>query len=483
MECLAEDVVFRFVNGAVTPSEIPSIDEHLARCEECRGLVADLFGTRGGDEEDTTTMDGSGARDAPSSDGDEPLPGPGALVGRYVVSRPIGMGGMGVVYLATDPTLNRRLTLKLLRADRRAERDAQNELLHEAQAMAQLAHPNVVSVFDAGTFGDQVFLAMEFVEGSDLRSWLDEEPRAWQAILAVFVDAGRGLAAAHAVGLVHRDFKPSNVLLGTDGRARVTDFGLARAVRGDAAQHEDVQLRAAGPLTSPSPATTTGALKGTPAYMAPEQFSRARLDARTDQFSFCVALYEGLYRQSPFDRSDPQRHAEAVLAGTLTPTPRGVDVPDALRAIIVRGLAVAPAERHASMNELLAALEHARAEADASGSRPAPRRVSRAAWIASVLAIVVVGSVGSVLLLRAQPSTDAPAAPVLTSTADARPPGLQPAPSAERGPTAEASASLPATPSAAPRKAAGRPRTAPSKSASPARYDDAPMEPAFARKK
>jgi tetratricopeptide (TPR) repeat protein len=239
----------------------------------------------------------------------------GATVGRYLVLDAVGAGGMGVVYAAYDPEFDRRIALKIVRP--RGDR-----LLCEAQAAARLSHPNVVAVHDAGSFGDQVFLAMELVDGQTLRQWLAEEERGWREIVRVFTLAGRGLAAAHAAGLVHRDFKPENVLVGKDGQVRVADFGLARPEDDTAlAEPWDEGLRTAG----------------TPAYMAPEQ-RRGAADARSDQFSFCVALWEALAGTRPVSGA----------AGELRPA--------WLRQVLLRGLQADPAARHPSMEALLAAL-------------------------------------------------------------------------------------------------------------------------------
>ncbi|MGH2898506.1 MAG: serine/threonine-protein kinase, partial [Solirubrobacteraceae bacterium] len=200
----------------------------------------------------------------------------------------LGSGGMGVVYVAHDPELNRKVALKVLRADGSEAMERFHDLLlREGQAMAQLAHPNVVTVFDVGGVDQRVFIAMELVEGLTLSRWLAAERRAPSEIVATFVAAGHGLAAAHAAGLIHRDFKPDNVLIGNDGRVRVTDFGLARQAHGVEAgtAHDAAEAR---PGTG---APHTG-LAGTPAYMAPEQFHGRAADARADQFSFAVALYE-----------------------------------------------------------------------------------------------------------------------------------------------------------------------------------------------
>jgi tetratricopeptide (TPR) repeat protein/predicted Ser/Thr protein kinase len=258
----------------------------------------------------------------------------GATVGRYVVIDQVGQGGMGVVYAGYDPELDRKVALKLLRPDRASGEAARMRLLREAQAIARLSHPNVVAVHDAGTIGDQVFVAMEFVEGTTLREWLREKSRTWREVADRFVLAGRGLAAAHAAGLVHRDFKPDNVLLGRDGQVRVADFGIARAA--------GEEMEAAPPSGSgsilTSPLTEWGVAMGTPAYMAPEQRRDGSADARSDQFSFCVALWEALYKERP--SAAPRE-------------PAGTEVPGRLREVLLRGLAADPEARYPSMDELL----------------------------------------------------------------------------------------------------------------------------------
>ena len=286
----------------------------------------------------------------------------GTVFGRYVVLDWLGAGGMGVVYSAFDPDLNRGVALKVLRnggadlADRLPIRDL---LLREAQAMAQLAHPNVVTVFDVGSVDDRVFIAMELVEGQTLAAWLRAQPRKRGEIVAVFLAAGHGLAAAHAAGLIHRDFKPDNVLVGNDGRVRVTDFGLARGAPPDAA------TCAAGPPTG----QLQTAVAGTLAYMAPEQYLGRSVDARADQFSFAVALHEALCGERPF--ISPL----AATTAAVPPTPPGARIPVAVRRVLVRALSPASDDRYASMTELLAALA------------PKPRRYRRLA-----IAAIVVGA-------------------------------------------------------------------------------------------
>jgi len=275
-------------------------------------------------------------------------------VGRYVVLERIGSGGMGVVYAAYDPELDRKVALKLLRPDRAgAAGEAALRLQREAQAIARLSDPHVVAVYDAGTFGNQVFVAMEFVEGKTLRQWLAETKRSWWEILEVFVPAGRGLAAAHAAGLVHRDFKPDNVLLGTDGRVKVADFGLARPAG-------EVGCEGSGPMPGSgsggllaSPLTEWGAVMGTPAYMAPEQLRGGAADARGDQFSFCVALWEALYGQKPFAGTGLREMLDAERRGEVGEPPEGSGVPARLQPVLRRGLSASPEARYPGMTELL----------------------------------------------------------------------------------------------------------------------------------
>ncbi len=309
-------------------------------------------------------------------------------IDRYVIERELGSGGMGVVYLATDPQLKRKVVIKLLRDDG-ASLDQRARLQREAQAMAQVSHPNVVPVFDVGVHDDQVFLAMELVDGSDLATWL-AEPRTTRAILDAFLAAGRGLAAAHAKGLVHRDFKPHNVMVARTGEVKVTDFGLARA-------ESDETREAPSPGLLGSAITHDGTIVGTPAYMAPEQKRAGVVDARADQYSFCVALREALA-----DQRVPRRVREAIRRGT----------------------AEDPAERFVSMAELLVEL------------RPDPK------WpiVAATLAGLAVIATSTVFVLRGREprcATDE-----LAAAWPARRGELEQAFRATRSPVAPAAASL-----------------------------------------
>ncbi|MCE9578186.1 MAG: serine/threonine-protein kinase [Deltaproteobacteria bacterium] len=263
---------------------------------------------------------------------------------------------MGEVFRAHDPELERPVAVKVLRAGAAAgplaEELAQARLKREAQAMARLAHPNVIAVHEVGVDDDgRVFLIMELVTGGTLRQWLEAAPRAVPAICAMFVGAGRGLAAAHAAGMVHRDFKPENVLVGADGRPRVTDFGLVGTDLGEAAA---IDAPFAGPFAVAL--TQTGAVLGTPSYMAPEQFSGHAVTARSDQFSFCVALYEALWGRRPFEGATYRELVVAVTTSAISPPPPRPRVPARIRRAVLRGLAREPADRFASMDALLAEL-------------------------------------------------------------------------------------------------------------------------------
>jgi len=388
--CPSADVLTRFVDDALTPEERLSIEGHLDECDDCRSTVAmlaraasaerrspgDLLTERSVPPEaldDTALAPTSGLIERPSRRHLES----GAKVGRYVIGERLGMGGMGVVYAARDPDLDREVAIKVLRSDlSRTDRDAARRIAREAQAMARISHPNVVNVHDVGTIGDQVFIAMERINGKTLRAWLAATPRTVAEILEMFIAAGRGLIAAHDAGIVHRDFKPDNVLVGDDGRARVTDFGLAYDRRLD---ESDAATNSSEGATRP--------IVGTPAYMAPEQHAGGNADPRTDQFSFAVSLYEALYGRRPFSGTTREELADAVVDGRVDPAP-GSRVPASLRAIVLRALATKPGDRFATMADLLRALGRDR------GRRP--RRVAITALM--LLALVTVAFVSDTIL-------------------------------------------------------------------------------------
>ncbi len=305
----------------------------------------------------------------------------GTVIARYVVLDRVGAGGMGVVYAAYDPRLDRRVALKLISRPSGSPRGA-SRMLREAQAMARLNHPNVVTIHDVGLHGDRTFLAMEFVEGKNLAAWIAERHPSWQKAAALLLQAGRRLAAAHAHGIVHGDFKPDNVLLADDGRVLVTDFGLARELDGDSND---------GPPTTDDevqPDGRTDATAGTPAYMAPEQFAGGPRTPATDQFSFCVAAYEAIFGERPFPTESLGELVDAVLRGEVRepPAARRGAVPTRLRAAILRGLAREPERRFPDLAPVLAAL------ADDPGRR---RRVWLGAGLGSLA--LCLGGAGVVL--------------------------------------------------------------------------------------
>jgi predicted Ser/Thr protein kinase len=334
-----------------------------------------------------------------SSDSDQEPAAHGSLergteIGRFVVLGLVGRGGMGEVYAAHDPELDRKVAIKLLRGRRRrndASGDGRARLMREAQAIAKVSHPNVVVIYDVGTLDGRVFIAMEFIEGHTLGYWVQSQPRTVAEILEVFLAAGRGLAAAHEKELIHRDFKPDNVMVGADGQVRVMDFGLARlAIDRERAPGEQTPTPRATPLpvagasgdvdplstrvlddpaqarlvgsTTPWEAlsinlTLAGAILGTPAYMSPEQFRGAPADTRTDQFSFCVALYEALYGERPFQGTTLDQLADNVGASRIRPEREGSAVPASIRRIVLRGISPDPDARYPSMTALLADLQ------------------------------------------------------------------------------------------------------------------------------
>jgi len=368
---------------------------------------------------DAATLPAGPYRRPPTGDHDVPsVLEQGTRVERYVILKCVGQGGMGAVYAAYDPELDRRVALKLLLSNPE-EGDAsagRARLLREAQAMARVSHPNVIPVFDVGTFRRQVFVAMEFIQGQTLHAWM-KQPRPLREVLRVFLEAGRGVAAAHKAGLVHRDFKPGNVLVGDDGRVCVLDFGLARLADTSGAEQEaggaseGLEPLDATPRPGPglsSAVTLTGAIVGTPQYMAPEQhLGDTVLDARTDQFSFCASLYLALYRKRAFSPRDmawaaaqaqDSAPAEATDAWRYLPhgsgardPPRQVRVPSWVRRALMRGLALHPDDRFPSMEALLEALSQ-------------EQRLVRRRWVLAVAGLVTLatGGVGAWLHQRGQ---------------------------------------------------------------------------------
>jgi len=303
------------------------------------------------------------------------------MLGRYVVLDRLGEGGMGVVVAAFDPELDRKVAIKILRGTEGARADARTaRLQREARALARLVHPNVVSVFDVGAFDSSVFVAMEYVHGETLAAHMErwkEHGASWQEVVHVFVDAGRGLAAAHDAGMVHRDFKPANVMVAEDGRVVVLDFGLAQAV----SEQETEDGERASVSGSDVRLTRTGAMLGTPAYMSPEQMCQEPVGPASDQFSFCVALFQALHGRRPFSGDSLPKIVDSVLSGEIELPTSDSNVPRWLHRALLRGLSRSPTDRFESMDALLAALE------------PPPSKPSTARWWVAGTAVVV-ASVG-----------------------------------------------------------------------------------------
>jgi tetratricopeptide (TPR) repeat protein/predicted Ser/Thr protein kinase len=322
-----------------------------------------------------------------------PVPGQPGKINRFNVLRLLGEGGMGVVYAAFDEELDRRVAIKLVRDDGDDGSFGRSRILREAQAMAKVSHPNVVQVYEVGEFAGQVYVAMEFVKGLTLTDWLAEERR-WEDVRDMFLQAGRGLAAAHAQGLVHRDFKPDNVLVGADGRARVLDFGLARRELELGARRASDSMSSGGRGAAVDVLSTNltlaGTIMGTPAYMSPEQHLGEPADARSDQYSFCVALMEGIYGVHPFPGDTYEELREAALGGLRRPPPRH-SAPAWLIEALNTGMAVDPNDRHPSMDTLLAALARDSAQPPARSRWLWPALTVATAVAAVALTLVLVG--------------------------------------------------------------------------------------------
>ncbi|MEM7155955.1 MAG: tetratricopeptide repeat protein [Myxococcota bacterium] len=362
--CPDEETIAAFVARELPPAERESVQDHCQACSACQETVSHLVRAFSPGPSPTAT--------GPQSPGTE-LPR-GAEIGRYLVLEPLGQGAVGVVYAAYDPELDRRLALKLLQP-RRAASDPEGwraRLVREARALASISHPNVVAIHDVGTHRDEVFIAMELVPGGTLTQWLRQTPRSPAAIVQAFAAAGRGLAAAHEHGLVHRDFKPANVMMGDDGRVRVMDFGLARMTE------TELPTPATGLVGSVTDGTATGTLVGTPAYMAPEQLRGKAADARSDQFAFCVALHEALFGVRPFLGHDIDSLRDAIEQGQVE---RGSNARTSarVRRVLRRGLSAEPEARFPDMPTLLRELE--------------PRRTG--AWLGPMLLLLGLAAGGA----------------------------------------------------------------------------------------
>jgi hypothetical protein len=470
--CPSENELADYVMHAPGAS---AIEPHLDVCSACRATAARVAALAFASEV------GAGSMPAPPSGDSGILLSRGARAGRYEVVEVVGAGAMGTVYAAHDPDLDRTLALKVLRpALGRGPKAAELKvrLAREARALARISHPNVITVYDTGAIGDQLFVAMELVAGGTLRSWLREAPRSWRDVLDAYLAAGRGLAAAHAAGIIHRDFKPDNVLVGVDGRVRVTDFGLSRTGWDDAAPNQRAEDTAESvPFSAPrggdgsrkgcgSSLTATGALVGTPVYMAPEQLAGGAASARSDLFSFCVALYEGLYDERPFSGSTLEALRQSARE-PVPPPPARARVPPWVRRVLLRGLHADPDARYPSMTALLHALSR----------EPARGRTWRVI-LGAALAGVFCATALLAFAFASRPGATSTAPPQAASTAGSSTAELPVAPPAPAAASAAASSST-----APPAPSAGAPASrvkGPSRGNAPAargRSSASPREP------
>lgn len=411
--CLEDETLLALARGELGESELPRAEEHLQGCADCRAVLAEAARTLTTERE---TSDHA----------------PFTHIARYEVVALIGAGASGIVYRGFDPRLKRPVALKLLHPEERGVSPHQAQhLLREAQAMARLSDPHVVAVYDTGLHDGHVFLVMEYVDGVTLSEWLQATARSTSDILRVFGDAARGLSAAHEKGLIHRDFKPANVLVARDGRARVTDFGLARESEAWLSERQ-LDDQASTELYAP-----TRGLVGTPAYMAPELFEGARATRASDQFAFCVALFVALFGRHPFRAGEGIDLGELVTrvrGGTLQQPPFDAPSSERLFAVLRQGLSAAPAARFEDLRELMTALERA------AGPRHRGLLLS--------LGLIASAAVALALTHRATPATPSPARRVTSESVASLPPvapSAEPVPSASPAPAAP-SAVTPARP-------------------------------------
>jgi tetratricopeptide (TPR) repeat protein/tRNA A-37 threonylcarbamoyl transferase component Bud32 len=428
MGCLEDDTIVAYVERRLPAADRARVMDHLETCSDCLTITNEVMGS-GEHNPEPVIADADTIHAGPPSNmmmARPPAPPErGLVVGRYTVLELIGQGGMGSVYAAHDPQLDRKVAIKLVRSDRLAEAADRARLSREARAMAKLSHPNVVTVHDAGQVEQGVFIAMEFVEGTTLARWLHEAPRSWEEVRDVFLLAGKGLAAAHAAGMVHRDFKPENVLIDPTGRVAVTDFGLAVVTGGG--PPSSVPL---APSSAPG-ITQTGALVGTPSYMSPEQYNGGTVDARSDQFSFAVAFYEGLYRDRPFQGASIAQLREAVTRGVIPnpSTEARANVPEHLWRLVTRALSTEPEERFPTMDALLAQMVATPSTVpDAPPLPPPPSRGRTRSNLALALAGLA-AALAAILLMRAR-------SPVATLPVHVTPAGTGATPTAGTAPRA-----------------------------------------------
>ena len=378
MECPTDDMLGALVQHALDATEAARVTSHIDTCEMCRAAVVAAM----------RAEQPQLARGTPSLPfADEPAPSlVGKRMGRYEIRALIGAGGMGQVYSAYDAELDRQIAVKILRPElARTASVLADRLLRESRLMAKVAHPAVITVYDVGRQGDAVFIAMELIRGETLGAYVAREQPDWKAIAAIFEIAGQGLAAAHDAGIVHRDFKPDNVLVEAGTKVIVTDFGIATAALADTPP-----IAPGGAVAAEDRLTATGIAVGTPAYMAPEQLGAAPVDRRADVFAFSVALWEALFGERPFRGKTVD---EIRAAMRVRPKPPRAGIPARLVRALERGLAVNPDDRWPDMRALLRELAASRSN----------RRTRVAVVAAGGAALVGLGIAGALLLSSSKP--------------------------------------------------------------------------------
>jgi eukaryotic-like serine/threonine-protein kinase len=358
MACPNQVAFVKFIDRTLSSSDLARFEQHLADCAHCRRVLGGFANAPAGSV-------GTALRDALDSGGNpRDSMRCGGHIGRYRVVRLLGVGAIGVVYAACDEDLSREVAIKLLRPGVARLTRHRRDIVCEARALARVRHPGVVGIHDVGLHGTQSFLVMDLVDGGTLRTWVSERAPSWIEIIRLASEFGEGLAAAHDAGLIHRDVKPDNILVHRSGRACISDFGLARLAALVA------NIGPAPPAPSPDMTTVTRAPVGTPAYMSPEQLEGKQPTERSDQFSYCVTVFESLYGARPFLAADAGAMLRAIAEGRLPATSER-RVPLSVREVLRRGLAYDPDARFSSMAELLLVLGHA--------ARPARHRVLIAA--------------------------------------------------------------------------------------------------------
>ena len=333
---LDENQIGTLLEGRLDPQQRTAIESHLVECDDCRELVA------------ASALALSTAPVARASKKTEATRETGTPFGRYLILQTIGTGAMGIVYTAYDPSLDRKVAIKILHNEARiTSSEGPSDLFAEAKAMAKLSDPHVVTVFEVGKVDEQVFLAMEYISGTTLTKWLADEKNQndTEKKIRVLLDAARGLSAAHKAGIIHRDFKPDNILVDHNDRAHVTDFGLARSSLVPIDNTESI---------SSQDLQQTRALVGTPAYMAPEQMRAEKIDHRADQYSFCVTAYEALLGESPFELGTLAQLEKARSLGQFRTPLRPNNISTRIVEALKKGMHPEPAKRHQSLDELIA---------------------------------------------------------------------------------------------------------------------------------